>query len=76
VERELAGNSARSLELPMEWTVQPADDLTCALRIKRDGTLVPTPREERQAKEAERQAKEAAEARVKELEAELRRRDR
>lgn len=84
VERQLSGNSARSLILPIEWVVAAAGNLTCALRIAQDGVLVPTEREakeaetlekesERRAKEAERRAKEAAEARVRELEAELRR---
>ncbi len=85
VERELQGSCERSLVLPIEWIVAPADGLPRALRIQRDGALVPTPREaleaersakeaERLAKEAERSAKEAAEARVQELEAELQRR--
>jgi Uma2 family endonuclease len=78
VERELSGQSERSLVLPIEWVVAAADNLPRALRIQRDGTLVPTVREaerlQREALENERFAKEAAEARVQELEAELRQR--
>ncbi len=77
VERELTGSCAQSLILPIEWVVAAADDLSCVLRIQRDGVLVQTDREakdaERRAKDAERRARDAAEARVKELEAELRR---
>jgi Uma2 family endonuclease len=85
VERELSGQSERSLVLPIEWVVAAADNLPRALRVRLDGTLVPTAREaleqerlakekERLAKEEEQLAREAAEARVQELEAQLRQR--
>ncbi len=85
VEREVPGTYERSLVLPIEWVVAPAEGLPRALRVQRDGTLVPTAREaerllraaseaERLEKEREREAREAAEARVQQLEAELRRR--
>ena len=79
VEREVSNERARSLILPIEWVVAPADDwLPRALRFERDGELVLTDQEAlqaaRDAEEAARSATEAAEARIRELEAELRRR--
>ncbi len=62
VERELQGVCERSLVLPIKWVVAPADGLPRALRVQRDGTLVPSPREadrlQHEALEAERLAKE------------------
>lgn len=58
--------------LDLERVTAPADSEPCALRIVREGTLVPTRLEvaeqERQSREQERSA---AEARIRELEAAL-----
>jgi hypothetical protein len=80
VEREVDEESTPSMVLPVVWTVAPADELSAALRIRTssDGGLVPTraeaQRAEAEARRAEAEARRAAEARVAELEAELKRR--
>jgi Uma2 family endonuclease len=85
LEREVPGGPASSLVLGLEWEVVPFGPFRAALRIARDGKLVPTHVEaralaeqgreaEQRAREAEQRAREAAEARVRELEAELARR--
>jgi Uma2 family endonuclease len=69
VEREVSGRRAPSLVLDHDWLVAPAEQWDCALRIVREGVVVPTSRElvqvaeerarvERQAREVERQARE------------------
>ena len=63
-ERELRKGRANSLVLQLDWVVAPAEGMPRALRIEHAGELVPTHQE----------ARRAAEQRVKELEAELRRR--
>jgi hypothetical protein len=68
LEREASGSSARSLVLGLDWVVRPLERLSTALRLEKEGVLVPTRSE---AKEAEREARLAAEARVRELEAAL-----
>jgi hypothetical protein len=78
LEREWQEGPARSLVLGVDWVVVPFERFSAALRIERDGKLVPTREEARvgaeRAREAEQQAREAAEARVRELEAKLARR--
>lgn len=70
-EREVRDLTASSLVLNLDWVVAQAEGMPTALRVATDNTLVLTARE---ARAAERQARAAAEARVQELEAELRRR--
>ncbi|HET9959952.1 MAG TPA: hypothetical protein VFQ61_35915 [Polyangiaceae bacterium] len=81
VEREVSGDRVPSLALDLHWALAPADGLPCALRIgsgARGADLVPTRAEARkieaEARKAEAEARAVAEARVRELEAELRRR--
>ncbi|MBK6692975.1 MAG: Uma2 family endonuclease [Myxococcales bacterium] len=75
VERIVEGESTPCLTLsgvlgaPVLWAVAPFGEFPAALRLMRDGTLVPTAEEERD--KAEREAK-ALTARVAELEAKLR----
>ncbi len=79
-EREVTQQRARSLTLGFEWVVAPAplDGLERALRIELDGELVQTRlearRAEAEARRVEAEARRAAEERVRELEAELKRR--
>jgi hypothetical protein len=71
VERELTGNSAASNVLPGYWVVVADAEHGRALRLSHDdagASLFPTPTE------AEAAARQAAEARIRELEAELARR--
>jgi Uma2 family endonuclease len=71
VQREASGESVQSNVLPGYWVVVQDAKLGPALRLSRDAestTLFPTPTE------AEAQARQAAEARIRELEAELARR--
>jgi len=73
VERQLDDLTAPSHCLPGLWVV--AGDLLRLARVE-DGKLFPTPAEhEREAAERERELRLAAEQRIRELEAELRRRD-
>ena len=85
VERAVEGDTVPSLILDMDWQLAPGEGLDVALRIAREGVLVPTRLEARDAETAARQAAEArvqaetearqaAEARVQALEAELARR--
>jgi Uma2 family endonuclease len=78
LERDAGGHAARSLVLGLDWLVRPLERLSTALRIEKEGVLIPTRSEarkaERDAKEAEREARLAAEAKVRELEAALARR--
>lgn len=84
VERVVEGETTPCVTLGegFTWVLAPFDRYPAALRLERNGVLVPTAEEaeraareaERAAKEAERAAKEAAEARVRELEAILRER--
>ncbi len=78
VEREISGDVAPSLVLPLEWRVGYAEGHLHALRIADAGILIPTRSEARkaeaEARKAEAEARKAAEARIQELEAELRRR--
>jgi hypothetical protein len=71
VERELCGNSAASNVLPGYWVVVADPEHGRALRLSQDdagASVFPTPTE------AEAAARQAAEARIRELEAELARR--
>jgi hypothetical protein len=60
VEREVSNERARSLILPIEWVVAPADDLLRALRFERDGELVWTDQEALQAARAATEATRAS----------------
>ncbi len=78
VERELGGGGAASNVLPGHWVVVNDAELGPTLRLSRDGTtsaLYPTRAEaEAEGRRAEAEALRASEARVRELEAELSRR--
>lgn len=81
LEREIAAARCSSSALDLEWVVAAADEHAIALRITTGGgsqILVPTRKEARQveaeARQAEAEARKNAEDRVRELEAELRRR--
>jgi hypothetical protein len=87
VERVVNGASAPSLVLGFAWIVAPAEGMPVALRIAKDGALVPTRRErsdaaeahakaEQEALRAEQEARKLAESRIKELEDLLRRQNR
>jgi Uma2 family endonuclease len=74
LERDLADGACRSSVMDARWIVATADDHDHALRVTRgteSDALVPTRKE---AQQAEAEARQAAEQRVRELEAELRRR--
>jgi len=74
-EREVTGERTRSLVLNVQWVVAPAEGMARALRVERDGQLVATRLEARQQeREAREQERDAAERRIRELEAELRKR--
>ncbi len=84
-ERRVTGARASSLVLPLHWVVAPAEGMPRSLRIEHAGELVMTDKEARQAeaearraeaeaRQAEAEARRAAEQRLKELEAELRKR--
>ncbi len=61
VEREVSGGTTPCLALGAAWVIAPGRGEPAALRLARDGVLVPTPEEaERAAKEAERAEKEKA----------------
>jgi Uma2 family endonuclease len=69
VERELSSGFIPSSVLDLHWVIAPAEDHQVALRIaEANRTLVPTRLEARQ---AEAEARQAAEARIRELEAQL-----
>ena len=76
VERELSSGFIPSSVLNLHWVIAPAEDYQVALRIaEANQTLVPTRTEARQAeaeaRQAEAEARQAAEARIRELEAQL-----
>ena len=84
----LDGEIAPSTVLPLTWVVAPADDLSAALRFRGGDAMAPLAltrtegrraeaegrRAEAEGRRAETDARRAAEARVAELEAELKRR--
>ncbi|HEY5959523.1 MAG TPA: Uma2 family endonuclease, partial [Polyangiaceae bacterium] len=71
IERAISGASAPSSALPLHWVVAGADEVPLALRIADEGgALVPTHLE---ARRTEDEGRKAAEARLLELEAEMRR---
>jgi len=80
IEREVQEERTPSLLLPLVWVVAPAEGHGAALRILHPESqeLVPTRAEAREAAQAalerESEARRAAQARIAELEAELRRR--
>jgi Uma2 family endonuclease len=81
VERIVETDRIRSIALPVIWVVGQADDLDPALRIAETSAGEPLVLTQREAREAEARAREAeararavAEARILQLEAELRRR--
>jgi Uma2 family endonuclease len=81
LEREIESSRCRSMVADLHWVVGPAETNPVTLRIAAGDAgqvLVPTRVEARQAeaeaRQAEAEARQAAEARVRELEAELRRR--
>ncbi|WP_394845734.1 Uma2 family endonuclease [Pendulispora brunnea] len=76
VERQVEGETTHCATLRLTWAVRPIKKWPVALRLlDADGNLVLNEAEtEARAREAETRAREAAEARVRELEEELRRR--
>ncbi len=69
VEREVRDDTSPCLTLGLNWVITPVEDEPVGLRVaKEDGTLVLNEQE------SERAARLAAEARIRELEEELRRR--
>src|SRR5690606_11351390 len=55
IERETSGSSAPSLVLDLDWVVHPCERLAAALRIARNGVLVPSRKEaQRAAEQAQR----------------------
>lgn len=74
VERALEGEIAPSTVLPLTWIVAPADEIPSALRFTSGDAQAPLVPSRAEARRSESEARRAAEARIAELEAELKRR--
>ncbi len=72
VEREIVDDSTPCATLGKYWVVRPAEDLPAALRLADDAAGKVLVLSDREARKAEKVGREAAEARVTELEAEIR----
>jgi hypothetical protein len=75
VERAVEGDETPCVVLALHWVVRPIDAVPAGLRLAHDGGLVASPEEALDtARVVEVEGRLAAEARVRELEEELRRR--